>query len=280
LETLRPSIRSWVQPVEPWQITLFRRSLKKQQKLRALLQELDQVDGRQCILITSGDNNGALNWHFKQQGGNWTWADTEESSISAIGQVTGDAVIRLGKDELSLACPDNCFDVVMTIDVHEHLARPQVLNRELARIVKAGGQVIVTTPGGDEGKLANRIKNLVGMRNADYGHVVPGYSVAELQAQLRETGLTPVADSSYSRFFTEMVELMINFVFVKILARRSRAPVDAGQIAPQTKEQLQSVGKSYQVYSLLYPLLWLITRLDFLVRFTQGYAVVVVARKV
>jgi SAM-dependent methyltransferase len=280
LETLPLSVESLTRPGEPWQISLFRRSLKKQQKLKALLKALGEVDGRQSILITSGDNNGALNWHFKQQGGSWTWADTEESSIIAIGQVTGDPVIRLCKDELSISCPDNSFDVVMTIDVHEHLARPQVLNRELARIVKAGGQVIVTTPGGDERKLANRIKNLVGMRNADYGHVVPGYSVAELQAQLRETGLTPVAGSSYSRFFTEMVELMINFVFVKILSRRSRSKVDRGQVAPQTKEQLKSVEKSYRVYSLLYPLLSLISRLDYLVRFREGYAVIVVARKV
>jgi SAM-dependent methyltransferase len=265
---------------EPWQIKIFRRSLKKQQKLKALLQQIDQLDGRQCILITSGDNNGALNWRFKLQGGNWTWADTEESSIIAIREVTGDPVIKICKDELLITCPDDSFDVVMTIDVHEHLPRPQLLNRELARIVKAGGQVIVTTPGGDERKWANRIKNLVGMRLAEYGHVTPGYSVAELQTQLQEVGLAPVAHSSYSRFFTEMVELIINFVFVKILARRSQAKIDRGQVAPQTKEQLKSVEKTYRLYSLLYPLLSLICRLDYLVRFREGYAVIVVATKV
>jgi SAM-dependent methyltransferase len=280
LETMPLPVESSTQLGEPWQINLFRRSLKKQQKLKALLQVLGEVEGGQCILITSGDNNGALNWYFKQQGGNWSWADTEESSIVAIAQVTGDPVSRVDKEKMSFPCPDNCFEVVVTIDVHEHLPRPQLLNRELARIVKAGGQVIVTTPGGDEHRWANRIKNLVGMRSADYGHVVPGYSVAELQTQLREAGLMPVAHSSYSRFFTELVELIINFVFVKILARRSQAKVERGQVAPQTKEQLKSVEKSYRAYSLLYPLLALICRLDFLLRFTEGYAVIVVARKV
>jgi SAM-dependent methyltransferase len=238
------------------------------------------VEGRQCLLITSGDNNGALNWYFKQHGGQWNWAETEESSARAIGDLTGDLVLKLDKDELCLACPDNAFDMVVTIDVHEHLVQPERLNRELVRIVKPGGQVIVTAPGGDERKLANRIKKVVGMRVADYGHVVAGYSVAQLQAQLQEAGLTPVAHSSYSHFFTEMIELMINFVFVKILARRGRAKIDPGHIAPQTKEELRSVKKPFKVYAMLYPIFSLVSRLDALVRSREGYAVIVMARKV
>jgi hypothetical protein len=59
----------------PWQIEMFRRSIKKQQKLRALLEFLGETTGKKCLLVTCGDNNGALNWHFRKHGGEWTWAD-------------------------------------------------------------------------------------------------------------------------------------------------------------------------------------------------------------
>jgi hypothetical protein len=91
--------------------------------------------------------------------------------------------------------------------------------------------------------------------------------------------LLPVGYDSYARFFTELLELAINFGYVKLLARRSRARVEQGQIAPQNQEQLQSVEKVYRVYSLAYPVLWLVSRLDALLFFTDGYAPVVVARK-
>ena len=84
---------------------------------------------------------------------------------------------------------------------------------------------------------------------------------------------------SYSRFFTEMLELLINFVFVKILSKRSQAEVEQGQIAPQSEEQLQSVKKTYRLYSLVYPIFWLLSRLDILLFFSDGYAPVVAAER-
>ena len=57
---------------QPWQIKMFRRSIKKQQKLKALLELLGETKGKKCLLVTCGDNNGALNWYFREHGGDWT----------------------------------------------------------------------------------------------------------------------------------------------------------------------------------------------------------------
>ena len=264
---------------EPWQLQMFRRTLKKQQKLQAMLAILGDVHGQHCLLVTCGDNNGALNWHFKRHGGHWTWADAEQASITQIRDLTGDPVVAMDKEQPSLPLADDTFDVAVTIDVHEHLQRPERLNQELARLVKPGGRIIVTTPSSDEGKPANRVKRLLGMRAEDYGHVVVGYNVPELEQQLRAVGLQPYASGSYSRFFTEMVELLINFAYVKILSGRSRAKVASGQIAPQTEAQLKSVAKSYRLYSLIYPFMLALSKLDFLDRSSHGYAVIVAARR-
>jgi SAM-dependent methyltransferase len=263
----------------PWQLQLFRLSLKKQQKLRALLGVLGELDGLKCLLITCGDNNGALNWHIKERGGEWSWADAEPDSLEQIGQLTGDPVARMNKQRPVLPFPGDSFDLVMTIDVHEHLEDPQALNRELSRLAKSGGKVVVTTPNGNPRNLATRIKRLVGMRPEDYGHVVIGYDVPELEAQLQAVGLKPFVRASYARFFTEMLELSINFAYVKVLSGRSKARVEKGQIAPQNREQVKSVEKTIKLYSRLYPLFQLISRLDVLDFSGRGYAVIVGSRK-
>jgi 2-polyprenyl-3-methyl-5-hydroxy-6-metoxy-1,4-benzoquinol methylase len=264
---------------EPWQLQMFRRSLKKQQKLNALLNVLGKIDGQKCLLITCGDNNGAMNWHFKRHGGDWSWADAEHDSIAQISEVTGDDVAEMDKNNPKLPFAENSFDVVMTIDVHEHLEDPDTLNRELFRMVRSGGRAIVTTPNGDENKLGIRIKEIVGMQPEDYGHYVIGYDVPQLEQQLAQVGLNPYQEDSYSRFFTEMLELTINFVYVKVLSKRGEAKVEKGQIAPQNINQIKSVEKTYRVYSMVYPLFLVLSKLDFLDRSPRGYAVIVAAKK-
>jgi 2-polyprenyl-3-methyl-5-hydroxy-6-metoxy-1,4-benzoquinol methylase len=264
---------------EPWQLKLFRKSLKKQQKLKALEKILGQNPDRICLLITCGDNNGAMNWHLRNTGGKWSWADAERDSIAQISEVTGDDVAEMDKDNPSLPFPDNTFDVIITIDVHEHLLKPELVNRELARLVKPGGRVIVTTPNGDEKKFVTRIKLSIGMRPEDYGHYVIGYDVPQLNEQLESVRLDPYQDASYSRFFTELLELVINFVYVKILSKRSQAKVEKGQIAPQNLGQVKSVEKTLNLYTFLYPVFLAISKLDFLDRSPRGYAVIVAAKK-
>ena len=266
--------------LESWQLQMFRRSLKKQQKLKALLDVLGNIDGQKCLLITCGDNNGALNWHFKERGGIWSWADAEQDSIAQISEVTGDDVAEMDKENPILPFGDHSFDVIMTIDVHEHLDDPEALNRELFRLAGSGGRVIVTTPNGDDKKLGIRIKESVGMRPEDYGHYVIGYEVPQLEHQLEQVGLKPYQEASYSRFFTEMLELAINFTYVKVLAKRSEAKVVKGQITPQNINQVKSVEKTYRIYSMVYPIFLLLSKLDVLDRSPRGYAVIVAARKV
>jgi 2-polyprenyl-3-methyl-5-hydroxy-6-metoxy-1,4-benzoquinol methylase len=45
-----------------------------------------------------------------------------------------------------LPLPDGCADAVAAVEVIEHLEHPRALMRELARITRPGGWVVVTTP--------------------------------------------------------------------------------------------------------------------------------------
>ncbi len=259
---------------EPYQLKMFRVSLKKRQKVELLLRHLGPVDRERCLLVTCGDNNGAMNYAFRDHGGQWTWADVEPTLKDAMEQLLGETVHASAPERLPFA--DASFDVAIAIDVHEHLDDPTPFTDELKRVVVDAGRIIVTVPNGDDRKLACRIKRWLGMTPAVYGHERWGYTTEELRAMLERSRLDPVADSSYSKFFTELVELGINFLYVKVLKKGSSGDDDHA-IAPGSEEDLRKVQKSYRIYKYAYPIFKAVSLLDVLLFFRRGYAVVVEA---
>jgi SAM-dependent methyltransferase len=275
---------------QPWQLAMFRRGLKKRLRLKALKRLLQPIAASErCLLLTCGDNNGAMNYFLRELGGAWSWADLEDHAIAEMSALLNDPVLHVREDSMPFA--DGEFDRIVVIDVHEHVDDPSIVSRELARILKPGGQMIVTTPNGDETKLAVRIKNLVGMSKEAYGHKRVGLTAAEIEALMEGSRVRPKARLWFSRFFTEMLELSINFMYVKVLRKESQKPeertddhaqqhdehddYDHAEIAPATADQLHSVKTSYRIYALIFPFYWLISQLDHLLFFTEGYCVMV-----
>jgi hypothetical protein len=144
-------------------------------------------------------------------------------------------------------------------------------------VLKAGGRAVVTTPNGNERKLVVRLKRWSGMDNLEYGHVRTGFDIPDLERLLAAAGLNPVRSGSYAKFFTEFLELLLNWTYVKILNRKNHSP--GSGIAPSSLKKLKSMKKSYRLYALLYPLFWLFSRLDGLLFLNRGYAVIVEAEK-
>jgi SAM-dependent methyltransferase len=175
---------------------------------------------------------------------------------------------------------EGSFARVVVVDVHEHLERTEALDRQIARVLAPGGLAVVTTPNGDEGLPVARMKRWLGMDPAAYGHTVQGFGAEELEGKLRAVGLVPERRGAYSRFFTEFVELAVNFGYVKVLGRlRGKRRPEAGEIAPRSAEQLGTVGGAFRFYRMAFPLIRAFSSLDALIPGRGGYAVGVTARK-
>jgi len=262
----------------PWQLQMYQKSLKKRQKVELLMRLMGPVRGRRCLLISGHDNNGAMNYHFRAAGGQWSWGQVYSEGIPEMAEFLGDPVAHINIERFPFA--DGAFDVVIVIDVHEHFREIQGLNREIARVVAPGGMAIITTPNGDTRLPVAALKRMIGMAPATYGHVVQGYRISELEAMLRGSGMAPVASGGYARFFTELAELAINFAYVKFLARKkAHPPAMEGTIAPTSKRELDAVRKEYRMYSLIYPVMYSFSLLDKLIPGRGGYAVAVAATK-
>ena len=230
-----------------------------------------------CLLVTCGDNNGAINYYLRQLGGKWHWADLEREGLEEMEALLGDKVLLSQYNRIPF--PDRHFNYLVAIDVHEHLEHPEVFTQEMRRITRDHGRIIITVPEGDPKKFVNKMKKILGMTKEAYGHTRDGYSVDALRQLMQSANIQPGRHTSFSRLFTELVELGINFLYVKVLAKKSKADVAEGTIAPQTQAQLKSVEKSYRLYSLVYPFFWLFSQLDKLLFFTSGYVVMVEGHK-
>jgi 2-polyprenyl-3-methyl-5-hydroxy-6-metoxy-1,4-benzoquinol methylase len=261
---------------EPWQLTMFQRSLKKQLKLKALLPFTKPAANTACLLITCGDNNGALNWYFRRTGGQWTWADLQDENIGQMEELLCEKV-HLASDH-HLPFDDDAFELIVAIDVLEHLQDDQPFLIETLRLLKPGGSAVVTVPNGDPRLLANKTKQAVGMRPEIYGHTRAGYSLSELSQAMQSSGFQINGKGGYSRFFTEMIELVINFGFVFMLSKK-RGQRAEGQIAPTKASELKTHGAAYRIYSLVFPLLRLLSKLDALLPASTDNAVIVAGRK-
>ena len=249
---------------------MLRRSLKKQLKLRALFDVLGDVSGQRCLLITNGDNNGAMNWHFRARGGAWVWGDLAGENLREMAELLGEPVLRLPEDRLPF--PDGQFDCVVLLDVLEHLSEDQTLLREVRRALRPGGRAVVTVPNGDPRLLANRLRRRIGMTPEVYGHTRAGYTLAELSEAVERAGFRAARQGGYSRLFTELVEMAINTSYVFVLARKRAAP---GQIAPTSSGDMKRHGAAYQLYSAAFPVLRTLSSLDRLLPGEANYAVIV-----
>jgi len=257
---------------------MYAKSLKKRQKVELLMRLLGPVKDERCLLISGHDNNGAMNYHFRAAGGRWSWGQVYPQGIPEMAEFLGDPVAHVDINRFPF--PDGAFDVLIVIDVHEHFPDVSGLNREIRRVLAPGGLAIITTPSGDTRLPVAALKRVIGMGPATYGHVVQGYRIRELEAMFRSVGMRPVASGGYARFFTEFAELLINFVYVKVLARKKEHPqVMEGTIAPTSRKELEAVRKEYRMYSLIYPFMYVFSLLDKLIPGRGGYAVAVSARK-
>ncbi len=265
---------------EPWQVRLYRRSIKKKETLRAVLRMLPPLAGRRCLEMGCG--TGISSWVLRQRGGDWVYAESDPGQLAAARGLLGDAeVVRLGDDGLPFA--DASFDLVVAVNVLRHHRDDLALVREVARVVKPGGHLVATAPEGASGRLGYQLRRAYGFtadRLGAYGDVRDGYEPEGLEQLVRGAGLEPMRVETYSRLFTELVENTLLYAYYRAMRGRpgvaERHPsgtwtVSDGSLAPR--------GWRFRLYALAYPLLRGISLLDRLIPFRPGYMFCLQARR-
>src|SRR5512135_2716132 len=88
-----------------------------------------------------GAGQGALSHALKLRGCDVTAADVNTSQFKAEG-------VPCARLDLNRPLPfaDRDFDLVMAVEVLEHLESPRAFLREIHRVLRPGGLAVITTP--------------------------------------------------------------------------------------------------------------------------------------
>ena len=265
---------------EPWQLRLYRRSIKKRETLEAVLRLLPEVQGRRCLEV--GCATGTSSWLLRQRGGDWVSTDFEAEQVRSARELLRDDVRLI--DATGLPFPDESFDVVVGINFLEHLSNDRAFVAEMVRVLKPGGAFLLTCPDGVSGRLGYRLKRLYRFTadTGGFGHVRDGYLRSELEALLRGAGLRIERIESYSRIFTELVENTLNFFYHRGATRSEKTDTAGtfhGETSPATDSEFRKVGWKFRAYEAAYPALRGFSLLDRLIPFREGYMFCARARK-
>ncbi|KAF5434011.1 Ubiquinone/menaquinone biosynthesis C-methylase UbiE [Candidatus Methanophagaceae archaeon] len=131
-----------------------------------------------------------------------TVVDTDKSGL-LLAKERG--LNTLCASALELPIEDNQVDVVFCLDLIEHIEEDNKLVKELARVLKIDGKVILTTPmqNGISFPLLNRKKTEV--INISWGHVRKGYTLEAIEQLFQNNGLAIVRKDKYFNFISRWV---------------------------------------------------------------------------
>jgi SAM-dependent methyltransferase len=259
----------------PWQLEVVNHSLKKKEKI-ALLQKLIRVfPSASCLDL--GCAQGMLSYFLRRQGGRWIHTDQDLTNLKTTWDFIGGSLVRIEAARLPFL--NAAFDLVAAPDYLEHIKDDVPLLGEIGRVLKPGGRLIAVVPHTGAFFLLHKLRPAVGLRLDFYGHQREGYSLRALAGKLRAAGLEVTYSRTYSKFFSEFFELLLNAFYVRFLAPRKTETLRDGRIRPTTAGEFLSRKKEFRLYRLVYPWLWLFSKLDLLLFFQKGYSLLATAEK-
>ena len=252
-----------------WHIALFKKSVLKQNKFKRIEALVGETQREHCLDI--GADNGVISYLLRQKGGSWKSADLDPIAVSSIQNLVGTNVFQI--DGSRTPFDENEFDKVVIVDFLEHIPNDQGFIDEIFRILKPGGELVISVPH-VKNTLLRKFKLALGQTDEKHGHLRPGYTFPQLKAMLGNQ-FTIICHDTFSKFFSELIDSLITFAY-GFLKGEEAGVSQKGVLV--TGSDMKKFKKQFLIYSAIYPLLWFISRLDNLLFFRSGYMMVVKAR--
>ncbi len=259
----------------PWQIELFKYSYMKKEKVNLIKKTIGKIESWKKV-VDIGCRQGVVSYFIRELGGYWVHTDMEEKDLLKAKLILKKNLVRT---EIKLPFKKESADIVFCLDMLEHIEDDRKLLNEINKIMKKKGTLIVSTPISGKFFILNKIKSFFGLKPEIYGHKREGYSLKNLCELIQSEGFKIKKSSTYSKFFTELIEMSLNILFVKIIKKGKFKEKRTGSISPESEKELKGNGKIFFVYKLIYPFLRIISLLDKLLFFKTGYATFIVAEK-
>jgi 2-polyprenyl-3-methyl-5-hydroxy-6-metoxy-1,4-benzoquinol methylase len=162
------------------------------------LRRLGMWQDRPLTICDAGGGEGALAYHLAHRFPSWrvVVADNSPETLARGRRIKDklqlDGLELRHVDLLEMEERDN-YDVVICSDVLEHIRDDQRVVDNLARALRPGGVLVVTSPSTPQPPHLSLVKwreNRIGFTPEEYGHVRQGYDRETLDGLFRRAGLT------------------------------------------------------------------------------------------
>lgn len=251
-----------------WHLKLFNKSVIKQKKFSYLRRFAGIYYDKECLDL--GSDNGVISYLFRRYGGKWSSADIEDQTVEMIRSLVKDNVYKI--EELKTPFAGGTFDLVVIVDLLEHIHKDKEFFIELHRILKNNGVLVINVPHKIKFSLIRLMRNAIGLTDEQHGHVREGYTFKEIKEML--PGYSIEKKATYSKFFTELVDMAVSFA---VNALNQKKESKKGVLV--SHEDMKKHSKVFFFYSVIYPFMWLFSKFDFLIFFLSGYRLIVRAKK-
>lgn len=161
------------------------------------LRRLGLWENRSLQLLDAGGGEGAFSYHVARRFPAWrvVVADNEQETLGRgrrMKEQLGLKNLEVREADLLRFDEPDTYDVAVCSDVLEHIHEDGRVVSNLARALRPGGFLILTSPSMPQPKhlpfVAWREKR-IGFSPADYGHVRTGYAETDFVRVLGESGL-------------------------------------------------------------------------------------------
>jgi len=260
---------------EHWQLQLVKKSLKKREKLKLIERHIHTAPD--SINLDLGCAQGILSWFLRKKPGFWVSADQDAVNLQTSRVLLESGLIGVGPGNLPFR--DDRLDTVVSLDYLEHLDDDLLCLREIHRILKPGGRLVMAVPRTGRPYWLHRLRPLLGMKLEFYGHKREGYRLRDLRGLIEDSGMRFEGHKRFSGFMAEFIELMLNALYIRFFDSAAPQGLRDGHIRPATDEEFQSRRKAFRAYGWIYPIVRMLTWLDRVIFFQRGYGLMVFASK-
>lgn len=180
---------------------------------------------------------------------NVTGADIDQFKLSCCKKIKRELRIKnVSFEYMDLSKPSkkNNYDLILNIDVLEHIKNYKQAIRSIRRLMKTGGYLFIHVPQTNQRRIFKQLKN---WHHDD--HVREGISKQELIKFLKDSGFKIISTKETFGFF--------------------------GKIAWELNHM--SLSKNVVIAAIAFPLLYTIASLDILVKNRHGLGIAVLAQK-
>ncbi len=128
--------------------------------------------------------------------------DVDKSGLGIARECDLNAICASG---LALPVGDNRIDVVLCLDIIEHIEEDYLLISEISRVLKKKGKIILTTPMQNGISFPFLSREKTDALNKSWGHFHKGFSLEKIKMLFEKNGLKIVTTGSFFNLISRFV---------------------------------------------------------------------------